>query len=82
MSTPVNYYHGMKRGKGNNPGDVVVATTTQGSAVDVEVRLQIDNGTATTGLTIIDVKKILETILAEIVQRGITGSLGTNLPAN
>lgn len=82
MSTPVNYYHGLKRGANNNPGNVVIATTTQGATVDVEVRLQIDNGTNTTGLTTKDVELLLDTIRDEIVQRGITGSLGLDLPAN
>ena len=82
MSTPVNYYMAVRRGVNNNPGSVTFATTTQGASADVELRMQIDNGTSTTGLTIMDVMKILELFEQTVVQRGITGNLGLDLPAN
>ncbi len=69
------YYHGLKRGANNNPGNVTIGTSSAGSAVDVEVRLLTDNG-----LTVKDVELLLDTIRDEIVQRGITGNLGLDLP--
>lgn len=78
----VNYYYGLKRGANANPGSVVVATSSQGTAVDVEVRVQINDGSNATNIKGIDAQIILEAIKNYIVQRGVTGSLGTNLPAN
>lgn len=76
----VNYYHGLKRGASANTGGVVVAAATQGTAVDVEVRIQTNNGSVATGITVKDVELLLNTIRAEIIQRGITGNLGLDLP--
>ncbi len=78
----VNYYLGLKRGDSNNPGNVVAGTSTIGTAADVEVRIQIDNGTNTTGITRKDVAILLEMIERYVEQDGISGSLGAFLPAN
>lgn len=82
MSTPVNYYIGIARGaiqKGD--GNVSVSATTQGTAVDVEVRLQIDNGTKKTGLLELDAEIMLRTIMNYIIGNGIAGGQkGTDLP--
>ncbi len=80
MSTPVNYYLGLKMGAAMNPNLVVMATSTQGSSVDVEVRIQIDNGTSTTGITRLHVLKLLEIIEANI-ESGGNNHDGQNLPA-
>lgn len=81
MSTPVNYYLSMKRGDNNNPFAITSGTTTVGATADIELRMQIDNGTSTTGLRRLDVKKALETILA-FVESGGLNHAGANLPAN
>lgn len=78
MSTPVNYYWSMKRGDNNNPYSITAGTSTVGATADIELRMQIDNGTSTTKLTRLDVKKALETMLA-----GIEGGVNSSfLPAN
>lgn len=76
----VNYYIGGPRGINNNPGKLTVGTSSAGTAVDVEVRLQINNGSNATGLTRKDAVIILDLIEDFIEQGGITGSLGTDLP--
>lgn len=76
----LNYFLGLKRGTLGNPGEVSAATTTQGTAVDVEVRLQINNGSNATGLTRKDASILLELIADYIEQGGITGSAGVDLP--
>lgn len=80
MSTPVNYYIGLKRGANSYADTVTVGTTTAGTAVDVEVRMQIDNGTGVTGLTRKDVVKILDLLEKYVIQGGFDFK-GTNLPA-
>jgi hypothetical protein len=80
MSTPVNYFLGLKRGAPLNVNQVVAGTSTSGSAVDVELRLQIDNGTNTTGLTRKDVMIAIE-ILQSFIQSGGNNHDGQNLPA-
>jgi hypothetical protein len=77
----LNYYLGLKRGASNNPGNVVSGTTSGGTAADVEVRMQINNGSSGTGLTRKDVILLLEQIEEFIEQGGITGQAGANLPA-
>ena len=78
----VNYYLGLKRGDSNNPGNVVAGTATIGTAADVELRIQINDGVTATNITIKDVILLLEQFEQYVTQRGITGALGTNLPAN
>ena len=80
MSTPVNYYIGMKRGDPFNIQAVQTGTTTLGSAADVELRMQIDNGTTTTGLTRKDVLIIME-ILEGFIESGGLQHAGGSLPA-
>ncbi len=77
----VNYYLGLKRGASNNPGNVVAGTSSGGTAADVEVRIQINNGSTATGITRRDTILLLEAIQDYIEQGGITGSAGANLPA-
>ena len=80
MSTPVNYYLGLKRGSINQDFQVVAASTTSGSAVDVELRIQIDNGTSTTGITRKDVLLLVEVLERFISDRGLNHA-GAFLPA-
>lgn len=83
MSTPVNYYLYIARGKlDNQPGLVTSSTSTGSTNGDIELRMQIDNGTTTTGLTKFDVIRALELFEQFIASNGIqSGSPGTNLPA-
>ncbi len=76
-----NYYLGLKRGASNNPGNVVIGTSTGGTAADVEVRIQINDGSNATNITRKDVVLLLELIENFVEQGGISGSLGTDLPA-
>ncbi len=78
----VNYYLGLKRGDNNNPGNVVTGTSSGGTAADVEVRIQINDGVTATNITLKDVELLLNMIKRFVEQRGISGALGTNLPAN
>ena len=78
----VNYYLGLKRGASMNLDQVVAATTTSGTAVDVEVRIQINDGTNATNITILDTYKLLEIIEAYVKQRGMAGNLGVDISAN
>lgn len=81
MSVAVNYYLGIPRGKTQNPGNVAIATSASGTASDVEVRIQIDNGTSTTGVTKEDVYLALEVIKQYMLSNGVPGgSTGTDLP--
>lgn len=75
----VNYYIGLKRGASNNPGGITATTATVGTAVDVELRMQTNDGSTATGLTRLDVIKIMETLEAFIAQGGLNGA-GANLP--
>lgn len=82
MSTPVNYYLSIVRGKYALAG-VTSATVTQGTSADIELRMQIDNGSSTTGLTREDVVAALRTMESYLLSNGIPGgSPGTNLPKN
>lgn len=80
----VNYYYGLKRGAPMNLDEVVVGTATVGTAADVEVRVQINDGTNATNITILDTYKLLEIIEAFIKQRGLIGptTTGVDIPAN
>lgn len=81
MSTAVNYYLSLARGK-LKVGDVTANTSSQNTSADVEIRMQIDNGSTTTGLTREDVIQAMRTMEAYLLSNGIPGgSAGTNLPA-
>jgi len=59
------------------------AATTAIEAVDVELRMQIDNGTATTGLRKFDVNVLLDVIEDYLNSNGVAGGApGTDLPVN
>ncbi len=78
-----NYYLGLKRGDSNNPGNVTIGTSSSGTAADVEVRIQINDGVNATNITGKDVVLDLENIVRFVIQRGITGTnFGVDLPAN
>jgi hypothetical protein len=80
MSTPVNYYLYIARGK-EGVGNVTASASTGGTNGDIELRMQIDNGTTTTGLTKLDAIKAMEWFEAFISSNGLpSGSPGTNLP--
>jgi hypothetical protein len=82
MSTPVNYYLYLARGQSANEGNVTASTSTGGTSGDVEVRLQIDNGTTTTKLKKIDAILQLRTIIRYIESNAIQdGAAGVDLPA-
>jgi len=76
----VNYYVGAKRGSGLNPDLLTVGTSTGGTGVDVEVRMQINNGSTATGLTKLDVLNILCAIEKYIESNGFAND-GANIPA-
>lgn len=76
----VNNYLGLLRGASNNIGNVVVGTASAGTATDVEVRIQINNGTNATGITTLDVELLLNTIRDYINSNGVTGNAGAELP--
>lgn len=80
MSTPVNYYIGIPRGKFNLAA-VIAAAVSQTTAVDVEIRMQIDNGTTTTKLTKEDVVIAMRTLEQYLLSNGLPGGTpGTDLP--
>lgn len=82
MSVAVNYYLGIRRDQ-QHAGQVAVGTTTGGTNADIEVRIQIDNGTATTGMTKMDAVRLLEVIREYVAGNGVAGGLpGTDLPSN
>lgn len=76
----VNYYLGVKRGAPLNVHGVVAGTATAGTAVDVEVRLQINDGSNATGLTRKDAMLAME-ILEAFIEGGGKNHDGANLPA-
>ena len=78
----VNYYLGYKRGANvASPGmSITTGTSSAGTAVDVEVRIQIDNGTTTTGITRKDVNILLDGIESFLNEGGLNHA-GANLPA-
>lgn len=75
-----NRYLGLKRGAPFNIGLVVAGASTAGTAVDVELRMQINDGSNATGLTRLDVLKIME-ILEAYIESGGKNHAGVNLPA-
>lgn len=76
----LNYFAGVKRGGVNNVNQVSGGSATVGTAVDVEVRMQINDGATATGLTRKDVLIALDQIRAYIESGGNNHS-GANLPA-
>ena len=76
----VNYFLGVKRGAPLNVHNVVASTATAGTAVDIEVRLQINDGANATGLTRLDAMKALE-IIEAFIEGGGKNHDGQNLPA-
>ena len=80
MSTPVNYYIGIARGNDQiNVDQLTVGTATAGASVDIEVRIQINNGTGLTNLNAADVIFALEMFKLYILE-GNPWSSGANLP--
>lgn len=75
----VNYYAGLKRGGSNKVFDVVSGTSSAGTAVDIEVRMQINDGTNATGITSLDVELALAAIREYINSSGVNHA-GANLP--
>lgn len=84
MSITQNFYLGIARGQTHNTGNVTVGTSSGATAADVELRMQIDNGTGKTGLTKKDVIIAMEVFEKFILSNGIPdgGTPGTDLPAN
>jgi hypothetical protein len=76
----LNYYLGLKRGANFLPDKVVAGTSTAGTAVDVEVNIQITNGSTATGIRRKEVIQLLKVIEAYIQSGGLQGA-GTYLPA-
>ena len=75
----VNYYLGLKRGAPFNVNKVTYGTATAGTAVDVEVRIQINDGTSATKINRLEVIKAIEIIEGAIVSAGLNHA-GANLP--
>lgn len=75
----LNYYLGVKSGDGVNPGLVQAGTSSVGTAVDVEVRLQINDGSQDTSLTKLRALIALESIERFIESNGLNAA-GANLP--
>ncbi len=81
MSVAVNYYLYIARGKSFGPGNITAATASGGTAGDVELRMQIDNGTSTTGLTKEDVILALKQFEVYILSNWPpSATAGTDLP--
>ncbi len=76
----VNYYLGVKSGANINVNNVVAGTATVGTAVDIEVRLQINDGATATGLTRKAAVLALE-IIEAFIESGGNNHDGQNLPA-
>lgn len=76
----VNYYLGLARGSNANPLGVTLGTSSAGTAVDVELRVQMDNGSNATGVTRQDVNLLVTTILDLVNSGGVKGIAGTDLP--
>jgi hypothetical protein len=75
----LNYYLGLPRGAGGAMGNVVAGTSSAGTAVDVEVRIQMDPGTGPTGITSLDVRLLLKTIINFMDSSGLNHA-GADLP--
>jgi hypothetical protein len=75
----LNYYLGLKRGQSNNTYNVVAGTASNGTSSDVEVRIQMNNGTNATGITSLDVELLLRTIRDYLNSNGLDAA-GADLP--
>lgn len=81
----LNYYLGLKHADDDNIGNVVTSNTTNagpggGTAADVELRLQINDGSNATNITKEDVITRMR-FLEEFILSGGPDASGTNLPA-
>jgi len=81
----LNYYIGLQYGKDFNVENVVAQSSVNagpaaGTAADVEVRIQINNGSSASGITKKDAVLMLTQIIAWIEGNGSAGA-GANLPA-
>ncbi len=76
----VNYYLGVKRGANLSINQVTAAASTAGTAVDVEVRLQINDGSNATGLTREGALLAME-VLESFIESGGNNHDGQFLPA-
>ena len=76
----LNYFWGVKRGDPNNPDLITPTTATVGTAADVEIRVQINNGSNATGMTNLDVIRALDIMKQVFANRGVNHS-GTDVPA-
>ena len=74
-----NFYLGVKRGDPLNIGVVNAGTTTFGTAADVEIRIQTNDGSNPTGITREDVINALCKLEAYIAGGGLNHA-GTYLP--
>ena len=80
----VNYYIGYSRGSDQKGvGGLTVGTASNGSSSDVEIRMQINNGSNTTGLTKKDVDLAIRFFKQYIQGNGVPGGAGAgiDLPA-
>ncbi len=75
----LNYFIGVKRGDLYDPGKVVIGTASAGTAVDVEVNMQINDGTNATGLTRKDVVLALNALRSYVIAGGLDAK-GVDLP--
>jgi len=76
----LNYYLGLSRGANLRPEEVTAGTTSAGTAVDVELNIQINNGTTATGIRRKEVLLLLKGLENYINNGGLQGA-GTYLPA-
>lgn len=75
----LNYYVGVKRGDNANPFKVTSGTTSAGTGADVEIRMQLNDGTNAIGLTRKDVHT-LSCVLLDFIESGGFNHAGANLP--
>ena len=79
----LNYYLGLTRAALDNPGLVTNGTASAGTGADVEIRIQMNNGTINSGITKKDVHRMVCTILQYIDSSGDArggGAPAPNLP--
>lgn len=74
-----NFYAGVKRGQNMILDNVVSGTSSAGTAVDVEINMQLNDGTNAIGLTRQDVNLAIE-ILRAFINSGGVNAAGANLP--
>jgi hypothetical protein len=67
----VNYYVGLQRGQVGKIGQVVNGVASNGTGSDVELRIQINNGTNATGITRHDVLLALDVLRQYIAGAGV-----------